>query len=122
MELVRDALLGVIGDDHHEALIKCLRIWSTVQEGSFRASVETIDLLKDYPNNPRKRAQADTTVRAMWSAHKGLLEHEDPNSFDAATNWARMFWGANSMTSGCIRERDLESLTGTFEASAQEAL
>lgn len=121
LELVRDALLGAVGNDHHEALMKCLRIWSTVQAGTFRSSAETIDLLKDYPGNLDKRVQVDSAIRAMWGAHKGLLEHEDPKCFDAATDWARMFWGANSMTSGCIRERDLDSSSGTPEDSAEEA-
>lgn len=121
LELVRDALLGAIRNDHHEALIKCLRIWSTVQAGTFHSSGETIDLLQDYPENLNKRAQSDTAVRAMWGAHKGLLEHEDPSRFDAAIGWARVFWGANSMTSRCIRERDLESSSGTSQHSAEAA-
>lgn len=125
LELVRDALLGAIRNDHHEALIKCLRIWSTVQAGTFRSSGETIDLLKDYPVNVEKRAQADTVVRAMWGAHKGLLEHENPSCFEAAISWARVFWGSNSMTSGCVRERDLDSSSGDShdpaEISSQDA-
>lgn len=48
LELIKDALLGVIKDGHREALLKCLRTWSTVQAGTFRSSADTIDLLKDY--------------------------------------------------------------------------
>lgn len=121
LELVRDALLGAVGNGHHEALIKCLRIWSTVQAGTFRSDGEAVDLLKDYPGNLGNRAQTDAIVRAMWGAHKGLLEQGDSSRLDAATDWARVFWEANSMTSDCIRQRDLDSLSGTSQDPVEAA-
>lgn len=109
LELIGNALLAVLRNGHREALIKCFRIWSTVQAGTFRSSGPTIDLLKDYPGDRATRSAADSAVRAMWGSHKGLLKVEDPNYFDEAVKWARVFWGANSMTSRCMRKQDLES-------------
>ncbi|WP_235214554.1 DUF5677 domain-containing protein [Rhodococcus opacus] len=108
LELIRDAVLGVMQDDHREALLKCFRTWSTVQAGTFSSSADTIDLLKDYPGEPTKRAAADSAVRAMWGAHKAMVQVDDPNHFDAAIEWARVFWGVNSMTSRCIRKREID--------------
>ncbi|WP_431862877.1 DUF5677 domain-containing protein [Micrococcus terreus] len=108
LELIRDALLSVLRDGHREALIKCLRTWSTVQAGTFRSDAQTIELLKDYPVDLVNRDKADTVVRASWGAHKGLMQVEDPNHYDEAIKWARVFWGTNSMTSGCIRHREIE--------------
>jgi hypothetical protein len=108
LELVREALLGVLKDGHREALLKCLRTWSTVQAGTFRSDEKTIDILKNYPGDSSTRSAADTTVRAMWGAHKGAVLIDDPNHFDDAIKWARVFWGANSMTSRCVRKRESE--------------
>lgn len=109
LELIREALLGVLKDGHREALLKCLRTWSTVQAGTFRSDEKTIDILKNYPGDSSTRSAADTTVRAMWGAHKGAVLIDDPNHFDEAIKWARVFWGANSMTSRCVRKRESES-------------
>lgn len=108
LELINDALLGVIKDGHREALLKCLRIWSTVQAGTFRSSPDTIDLLKDYPGELAKRAAADSVVRAMWGAHKAMIQAENPAHFEESIRWARVFWEANSTTSRCIRKREIE--------------
>lgn len=123
LELIRDALLGVITDDHREALLKCLRTWSTVQAGTFSSSAETIDLLKDYPGQLTKRAAADSVVRAMWGACKAMIQVDDPTHFDEATRWARVFWGVNSMTSRCIRKREIEDTPdkGVGEPQTQAA-
>ena len=117
LELIKDALLGVIKDGHREALLKCLRTWSTVQAGTFRSSADTIDLLKDYPDEPTKRAAADSVVRAMWGAHKAMIQVDNPAHFDESIRWARVFWGANSMTSRCIRKREIED---TPDASVED--
>ncbi|MDJ0317636.1 DUF5677 domain-containing protein [Arthrobacter antibioticus] len=109
LELIRDALLSVLRDGHREALLKCLRTWSAVQAGTFSADTRTIELLKDYPGNLANRAASDSLVRASWGAHKAILQVDDPNYFDEAIKWARVFWGANSMTSGCIRKGDVDS-------------
>lgn len=109
LDLVLDALISVMRDGHREALMKCFRTWSTVQSGTFRSSGPTIDLLKDYPGDPSKRAAADSAVRAMWGAHKAMVQVDDPTHFDEAIKWARVFWGTNSMTSRCIRKRDVEN-------------
>lgn len=110
LELVRDALLSVLRDGHREALIKYMRIWSTVQAGTFRSNAQTIEILKNYPGDLANRAAADSLVRASWGAHKAWVTVEDPNHYDEAVKWARVFWGANSMTSRCIRKRELESV------------
>ncbi|MET4613348.1 hypothetical protein ABIC28_004349 [Rhodococcus sp. PvR044] len=114
LELIRDAVLGVMQDDHREALLKCFRTWSTVQAGTFSSRADTIELLEDYPVVPTKRAAADSVVRAMWGAHKAMIQVDDPNHFDAAIEWARVFWGANSMTSRCIRKREIDGAQDAF--------
>lgn len=106
IDCLANAIRSVMKDGHRESLVKCLRTWSTVQAGTFRSSSETIELLKMYPDDLATRRQADTVVRAMWGAHKGLLMHEDPEYFADSLEWARVFWGANSMTSRCVRRRD----------------
>ncbi len=108
LQLIRSALLGVLQDGHRDALLKCLRTWSTVQAGTFRSDERTIDILKNYPGDLGTRSAADTAVRAMWGAHKSAVLVDDPNHFDEAIKWARVFWGANSMTSRCIRKRESE--------------
>jgi hypothetical protein len=108
LQLIRSALLGVLKDGHREALLKCLLTWSTVQAGTFRSDEKTLDILKNYPGDSSTRSAADTTVRAMWGAHKGAVLIDDPNHFDEAIKWARVFWGANSMTSRCVRKRESE--------------
>ncbi|WP_213576978.1 DUF5677 domain-containing protein [Rhodococcus sp. USK13] len=110
LELIRDALLSVLRDGHREALMKCLRTWSTVQAGTFSSDSQTIELLKDYPGDIAKRAAADSLVRASWGAHKAMVQVAEPNHFDEALEWARVFWGANAMTSRCIRNREIESV------------
>jgi hypothetical protein len=108
LQLIRDALLGVLQDGHREALIKCFRTWSAVQAGTFSTDAETIRLLKHYPGDARTRSAADSVVRAGWGAHRGAVLIKDPNHFEHAIKWARVFWGANSMTSRCIRKRETE--------------
>lgn len=107
VRLLRDALLGVLEDGHREALLKCLSIWSRVQAGLFTSDKATIDLLKNYPGEISTRSAADSSVRSIWGAHKGAVIVADPNYFDKAIKWARVFWGANSMTTRCIRKREL---------------
>lgn len=109
IDLLGRAVLGVLGDGHREAVIKCLQIWSVVQAGVFSTSDETIELLRSYPNDPKTRGKADSAVRAMWGAQRGLLVHEDKNHFANAIEWAKVFWGANSMTSRCMRRRELDA-------------
>lgn len=120
LELIARAVLGVLTDGHREAVIKCLYIWSAVQAGSFSASGETIELLKSYPNDPKTRGMADTAIRAMWGARKGKLTHEDKGHFATAIRWARVFWGANSMTSGCMRNKEFEAAESDVEEGVME--
>lgn len=108
LELVHDALLGVLQDGHREALIKCFRTWSAVQAGTFSSDAETVRLLKYYPGDICTRSAADTVIRAGWRAHKGAVMIKDPDHFDRAIKWARVFWGANSMTSQCTRGSETE--------------
>lgn len=109
VRLLTRAVLGVLTDGHREAVIKCLYIWSNVQAGTLNTNAETIELLKPYPNDPKTRRSADSLVRAMWGAHKGLLLHEDESYFVDAIKWAKVFWGANSMTTRCIRRRETQA-------------
>jgi hypothetical protein len=106
IDLVRGALLEALSDGHREGLIKCFRTWSTVQAGTFSSDRQTIDLLKTYPDDEESRSRADSVVRAQWGAHKGALAAQDPHYFDESIKWARVFWGANSMTSQCVRKRE----------------
>lgn len=117
IDLVRRALLEALSDGHREALMKCFRTWSTVQAGTFSSDEQTIDLLKTYPDEAESRSQADTVIRSQWGAHKGMLTVEDPNYFDESIRWARVFWGANSMTSQCVRKREAGSETTPTPAS-----
>jgi hypothetical protein len=119
--LVR-AMVDVLSDGHRESLIKCLRTWSTVQAGTFRSSAETIDLLKYYPNDAATRGRADTIVRAMWGAHKALLTIQDSAHFADSVQWARVFWGANSMTSRCVRKRaQVENEEASVDADGSDS-
>lgn len=117
IDLVRRALLEALSDGHREALMKCLRTWSTVQAGTFSSDQQTIDLLKTYPGEAESRSRADTVVRSQWGALKGMQMVEDPSYFDQSIRWARVFWGANSMTSQCVRKREAESETTPTPAS-----
>lgn len=56
-------------------------------------------------------------MRSMWGAHKALLRHEDQGHFANAIKWAKVFWGANSMTSRCMRRREFD----TDESDIEEA-
>ncbi|MFE1957629.1 DUF5677 domain-containing protein [Streptomyces sp. NPDC059479] len=108
IDLLARALLAVLKDGHREAVIKCLYIWSAVQAGTFSASAEVIDLLQLYPSDPDTRGKADSAVRAMWGARKSLLIREEADRFAGAVKWAKVFWGANSITTRCARRRDFE--------------
>lgn len=122
LQLTCDALLGVLQDGHREALIKCFRTWSTVQAGTFSSDAETIELMRHYPGDRDTRSAADATVRAGWGAHKGAVLIQDPNHFDDAIKWARVFWGSNSMTSRCIRKRESEIEDGAGAAEGGDAM
>lgn len=111
LDLLAAAVLAIQRDGHREAVIKCFPIWAAAEAGTLRTSPETIELLQSYPHDPGTRTRADSAVRAMWGAHKGLLLSEDENCFADATHWAKVFWGANSMTSRCIRRNDAGSAT-----------
>lgn len=120
-ELCARAILEVLRDSHREALVKCLSIWAAVQAGVFRAGPELIDLLKPYPNDPDTRTQADTAIRASWNAMKGLRSHADPTWPLPTTSWAKVFWGANSMTTRCVRRRDLDDIDDLDAERSDEA-
>jgi hypothetical protein len=108
VDVLARSILEVLKDGHREAVIKCLFIWSAVQAGTFSSSAETIELLKPYPNDPSTRDKTDSVVRACWGAHKGALLAKDGQRFDESIRWAKVFWGINSMTTRCVRKRDLE--------------
>lgn len=109
IDLLAKAVLDAIGDGHREAVIKCLGIWSAVQAGTFSSDTEMIELLQTYPNHTATRARADTVVRASWGATKGMLLHNDASRFEESQRWANVFWTVNSMTTRCVRRRDVEA-------------
>jgi hypothetical protein len=110
IDLLARALLEAISDGHRESVIKCLSIWSNVQAGTLSTNAETVQLLQMYPNDPRTRAMADTAVRGMWGAQKALIDkHEDESHFAEAIEWAKVFWGVNSMTTRSTRRREIEA-------------
>lgn len=120
IDVLAKAVLGAIADDHREAVIKCLFIWSAVQAGTFSTSADMVELLKAYPDDHQTRAKVDAVVRASWGAHKSMLLQQNDDHFDEAIRWARVFWGANSMTTRCIRRREVEiddREEGTIDAS-----
>lgn len=118
IDLLARAVIGVLKDGHRESVIKCMYVWAAVQAGTFRSDQKTIDLLQPYPTNAASRAAADTAIRAMWGAQRQMLTEENPDHFDPAIRWARVFWGANSMTTRCLRSRDLENSESEPEEDA----
>ncbi|MFP5070508.1 DUF5677 domain-containing protein [Pseudonocardia nantongensis] len=108
VSFVAQALFETLKDGHREALIKCLPIWSEVQAGCFKSDQQMRDILKIYPNDDATRSVADTIIRASWGARRGASLATNPTQFDSATDWAKIFWGTNSMTSRCIRQRELD--------------
>lgn len=65
---------------------------------------------------------ADSVIRAMWGAHRLALLNKEPERFSASIQWAKIFWGTNSMTSRCIRKNQVNksSVRGTSEPSSGE--
>jgi hypothetical protein len=109
LRLLSKAVREAVTDGHRDAVLKCLHIWAAVQAGTFRSDKMTIELLKPYPKDPATRPQADTVVRASWGASRGAMLVRDERYFDAALAWARVFWDFNSVTTKCVRGRDLEA-------------
>lgn len=108
LDLTAKAILDAVRDGHREAVIKCLSIWSAMQAGTFRSDRETIELLKEYPGDVEARIQVDTAIRALWGAARGAKVYQDPSRFDESIRWAQIFWGINSVTTRCVRLRDVE--------------
>lgn len=110
VELISTAVLEAWRDGHRESVLKCLSIWSQVQAGTFSTDSQTVDLLKDYPSNEEKLSQADSVIRASWGAMKGAVAFRDPDYYTESIRWAKVFWGANSMTTSCLRRQDADRL------------
>lgn len=90
--------------------------------GHLQLRCQTIELLKHYPGDVATRVAADSIVRAGWGAHKLAIVTNDPDHFDEAIDWARVFWGANSMTSRCIRKRDSEAVESAATTDERETI
>lgn len=117
VEFLAEAIAEVLRDGHREAVIKCLPIWSAVQAGTFRTDAETIELLRNYPNDTSTRSKADSVVRASWGAQKGAQLAKDESRFDESVAWAKVFWGVNSMTTRCLRRREIDNRSGNGQES-----
>lgn len=115
LRLLSKAVHEAVSDGHREAVLKCLQIWAAVQAGTFRSDKATVELLKSYPNDAITRSQADTVVRASWGASRGAMLARDEHCFDAALDWAHIFWDFNSTTTMCVRRREIEARRGTEE-------
>lgn len=125
VNLVAKAVANAVRDGHREAILKCLFIWARVQAGTFASDEETVELLKTYPNDAETRSKADTVVRASWGASKGAHLWRDENAYDPSLEWARTFWDFNSVTTLCIRKRELAARTradGQTAAARSETL
>jgi hypothetical protein len=120
LKLISDALREAIGDGHREAVLKCISIWAGVHRATFGTDAETIELLQPYPFQKATRSKADTVVRASWGASQGADLVRDPKKYDASLAWARTFWDFNSMTSGCIRKRELEARRAHADQSSDD--
>ena len=107
VRLISRAVREAMVDGHREAVLKCLPIWAAVQAGTFSAGPKLIDLLRTYPDDTETRSAADSAIRAAWGAKRGALLHSDNERFDAAIAWAKVFWRINSMTTWCLRKRDV---------------
>jgi hypothetical protein len=113
------ALVEVLGDGHRESLVKCISIWSAVLAGMFSADETIIDLLRNYPGDSTSRSRADTVVGASWGSMRAAKLANNPECLDKAIRWARVFWDFNSITTRCMRRRDLPDSHGdTDEATA----
>lgn len=112
VRLISRAVQETIVDGHREALIKCLSIWAAVQAGTFRAGPKLVELLRNYPEDIETRSAADAAIRAAWGAKKEALLHGDNERFDAAIAWAKVFWRINSLTTRCLRRRDVSPSDG----------
>lgn len=119
IDLLARAVLEVLTDGHREAVIKCLPIWSQVQARAFRSDDKTIELLKPYPANQETRSKADSVVRAMWGALRQVMLEKDENRFADAISWARVFWGANSRYTRCLRRREAAAGEGGYEEETE---
>ncbi|MGH8893236.1 MAG: DUF5677 domain-containing protein [Actinomycetes bacterium] len=109
LNLLAKAVTNAVGDGHREAILKCLFIWARVATRTFSSDEETVELLKTYPTDADTRSKADTVVRASWGANRGARLWRDENAYESSLEWARTFWDFNSMTTMCIRKRELES-------------
>lgn len=108
VETVQRAMHAVIEDGHREALVKCLQTWSAAIAGVLRTDATFIKLLKFYPDDSGTRDAADSAIRAAWGARKALDAVQLNERAISGARWARVFWGANSMTTRCLRGREVK--------------
>lgn len=121
IDLLAKAVLEAVSDGHREAVLKCFWIWSAVNAGTFSTTAEVVDLLQPYPNDLDTRSKADTVIRASWGSRQLVVAHEDETYLERATEWAKVFWRVNSLTTRCLRRREIEDLpVDTPEAEASD--
>ncbi len=100
------AIYEAVTDGHREAMVKYITVRSNLLAGAVTLDPTTAELLRSYPNDEAGRSRADSIIRASWGSEQGARLYADPNRFDAAHEWARVFWVMNSMTTRCRRKAD----------------
>lgn len=101
--LVR-VLVAAIKDGSVNALTKLPTLgWRVItQSGSFDAKI--VDVLRDYPADPKTRPVAESTIRSSFLAMKAADSYSDPEAIRRATEWAESFWRQNQEFTMCVLE------------------
>jgi len=108
IQVLARSLSDVLRSEHRQSLIKCLGIWVGVLTASLSVGESAMDLLRQYPDEPERHEEVDSAISAMWGSLRQLRTSNDPDYWKPATDWARVFWGTNSMTTGCLRSSDID--------------
>lgn len=113
------AIYEVVTDGHREATVKYITVRGNLLAGTISLDPPMAELLRAYPGDAATRARADSVIRASWGSQQAALLYTDPNRFDAAHAWARVFWVVNSMTTRCRRKADESRDTPPRAAEAE---
>lgn len=105
-----DSVLTVLGDRHHEALVKFVPLAWTVVSGTGSFEPTVIEVLHDYPSVESKFPMADSIIRASFGALKGLSEWSDTTDSDPVGAWAEAFWRRCWKLVPCMPEENRSSV------------